>query len=306
MKYDDPHVQEIADGAYGDGPFTRGLARDLLARDRASASRPPISTPDAASLDAGAPIDGAGGPIGPRPTGTSDLIAALTEIELACDAMIAAGQGDALLALDNARANARMILAAHCGRADPPTSRSDPDCAAQNTAPRDIEETLRVVRTAYGWTVDIDGRVYGLVAGDMGYDPTGIVIPDGHWPHFLSGSDIRHTGINGDTEDYRVTPLQLKYGASESDPEPQWILIAWDWALEQKREFTLAGFLPVPEGIVHPDTAGTHTAVPIGQWETFKDPGQCDMWCVRKVRLEKSGESFHVASEEEAKNWPSC
>lgn len=39
---------------------------------------------------------------------------------------------------------------------------------------------LDVLRKAYGWTVDYTGQVCGLVAGDMGYDGTGIVIPMEH------------------------------------------------------------------------------------------------------------------------------
>jgi hypothetical protein len=41
----------------------------------------------------------------------------------------------------------------------------------------DVERTLKVVRHAYGWLLDIDGRLCGLVAGDMGYESTHIVIP---------------------------------------------------------------------------------------------------------------------------------
>lgn len=39
---------------------------------------------------------------------------------------------------------------------------------------------LKVICEAYGWTIDINGQVCGLVAGDMGYDETGIVIPIDH------------------------------------------------------------------------------------------------------------------------------
>jgi hypothetical protein len=31
-----------------------------------------------------------------------------------------------------------------------------------------------VLRRSYGFTLDDDGEVHGLVAGDMGYEPTGI------------------------------------------------------------------------------------------------------------------------------------
>lgn len=40
--------------------------------------------------------------------------------------------------------------------------------------------SLTVIRQAYGWAVDIDGKVLGLVAGDMGYEETGIVIDTEH------------------------------------------------------------------------------------------------------------------------------
>lgn len=35
-----------------------------------------------------------------------------------------------------------------------------------------------VINRAYGWTIDTHGEVYGLVEGDMGYEPTGIKIDD--------------------------------------------------------------------------------------------------------------------------------
>jgi hypothetical protein len=38
---------------------------------------------------------------------------------------------------------------------------------------------LDVVQRAYGWTIGRDNHLYGLVAGDMGYEDTGIVIDDG-------------------------------------------------------------------------------------------------------------------------------
>jgi hypothetical protein len=37
---------------------------------------------------------------------------------------------------------------------------------------------LDVVQRAYGWTIGRDNHLYGLVAGDMGYEDTGIVIDD--------------------------------------------------------------------------------------------------------------------------------
>jgi hypothetical protein len=39
---------------------------------------------------------------------------------------------------------------------------------------------LEVITTAYGWSIDREGQVWGLVAGDQGYEPTGIVIPKDH------------------------------------------------------------------------------------------------------------------------------
>jgi hypothetical protein len=39
---------------------------------------------------------------------------------------------------------------------------------------------LDVVQRAYGWTIGRDNHLYGLVAGDMGYEDTGIVIDDGN------------------------------------------------------------------------------------------------------------------------------
>lgn len=36
---------------------------------------------------------------------------------------------------------------------------------------------IDVINSAYGWTIGNDGEVWGLVAGDMGYEKTGIKIP---------------------------------------------------------------------------------------------------------------------------------
>ena len=38
----------------------------------------------------------------------------------------------------------------------------------------DTERFLELARASYGWSVDRDGEVAGLVAGDMGYDGSGI------------------------------------------------------------------------------------------------------------------------------------
>ena len=48
-----------------------------------------------------------------------------------------------------------------------------------NAAPKD-SVNLDVISRAYGWTIDVNGQVCGLVAGDMGYEGTGIVIPPEH------------------------------------------------------------------------------------------------------------------------------
>ena len=34
---------------------------------------------------------------------------------------------------------------------------------------------LAIIRDSYSWTIDYDGQVHGLTAGDHGYEPTGIV-----------------------------------------------------------------------------------------------------------------------------------
>lgn len=51
-----------------------------------------------------------------------------------------------------------------CPRKTIPNSRSD-ILANLNTD---------IIKAAYGWTIDIHGELHGLVAGDMGYEPTGI------------------------------------------------------------------------------------------------------------------------------------
>jgi hypothetical protein len=42
----------------------------------------------------------------------------------------------------------------------------------------DVEKTINIVRSAYGWTLDDHGRLYGLVSGDMGYAATHIVLDE--------------------------------------------------------------------------------------------------------------------------------
>jgi hypothetical protein len=54
----------------------------------------------------------------------------------------------------------------------------------------DIEKTVAVVRAAYGWQVDKEGRLYGLVGGDMGYAATSIVLgEDDRWEKPKSPDD---------------------------------------------------------------------------------------------------------------------
>ncbi|MBX9760676.1 MAG: hypothetical protein K2Y29_17990 [Beijerinckiaceae bacterium] len=42
----------------------------------------------------------------------------------------------------------------------------------------DMARTLLIVQSAYGWTLTDDGRLIGLVAGDMGYASTSIVLDE--------------------------------------------------------------------------------------------------------------------------------
>jgi hypothetical protein len=39
---------------------------------------------------------------------------------------------------------------------------------------------LEIIKQAYGFTIANDGEVHGLIAGDMGYEPTNIMIPLDH------------------------------------------------------------------------------------------------------------------------------
>lgn len=50
------------------------------------------------------------------------------------------------------------------------------DYAGLIEAHDDIDRTLAIVRDAYGWQVMATGRLCGLVAGDMGYASTSIVL----------------------------------------------------------------------------------------------------------------------------------
>lgn len=47
--------------------------------------------------------------------------------------------------------------------------------------PKEGAETLRIIREAYGWTIDCDGNLSGLTAGDHGYE----VLPVTFAPHDL-------------------------------------------------------------------------------------------------------------------------
>lgn len=42
------------------------------------------------------------------------------------------------------------------------------------------EVRIEVIKSAYDFTIADDGEVHGLVAGDMGYEGTGIKIPIDH------------------------------------------------------------------------------------------------------------------------------
>lgn len=46
--------------------------------------------------------------------------------------------------------------------------------------------SLDVIRRSYGWTLDNDGQVCGLVSGNMGYEDTGIFIPVDHITAWLT------------------------------------------------------------------------------------------------------------------------
>jgi hypothetical protein len=59
-----------------------------------------------------------------------------------------------------------------------PLEDSHPSCAHPGAIEPhdDLHMTLDVVRKAYDWCVGDDGRLYGLVAGDMGWCATSIVL----------------------------------------------------------------------------------------------------------------------------------
>ena len=42
------------------------------------------------------------------------------------------------------------------------------------------EEGLEIIKKSYGWSIASDGTLFGLVAGDMGYEATHIVVPKEH------------------------------------------------------------------------------------------------------------------------------
>lgn len=43
-----------------------------------------------------------------------------------------------------------------------------------------LELHMDVIEKAYGWTLASTGEIHGLIMGDMGYDGTGIFIPEDH------------------------------------------------------------------------------------------------------------------------------
>lgn len=48
--------------------------------------------------------------------------------------------------------------------------------AYDEETPEDLARTLSIVAGAYDWTIDLNGRLIGLVAGDHGYATTSIVL----------------------------------------------------------------------------------------------------------------------------------
>jgi hypothetical protein len=59
-----------------------------------------------------------------------------------------------------------------------PLDDDHPSCAqpADIEPHDDIHKTLDVVHKAYDWCIGADGRLYGLVSGDMGWAATSIVL----------------------------------------------------------------------------------------------------------------------------------
>ena len=46
----------------------------------------------------------------------------------------------------------------------------------------DHQLDMDVIKRAYGWRLSVDGEIWGLIAGDQGYEPTGIFLDDfKHW-----------------------------------------------------------------------------------------------------------------------------
>lgn len=51
-----------------------------------------------------------------------------------------------------------------------------------------------------------------------------------------------YTNWRGETEDRSITPMEIRFDATEWHPEPQWLLKAWDDDRQAWRDFALKDF----------------------------------------------------------------
>lgn len=75
------------------------------------------------------------------------------------------------------------------------------------------EEGMDVIRRAYGWTLGADGTVFGLVAGDMGFDATHITIPKEHLEAFCDAHAADEIeALRAEVERKNAALLQISTG----------------------------------------------------------------------------------------------
>lgn len=78
---------------------------------------------------------------------------------------------------------------------------------------------LEVLNSAYCWTISADGELFGLVAGDMGYEPTGIKLDDVSleiWRLGMQSWEQQNAKKEMSVERHENgnTPINLKKGAA--------------------------------------------------------------------------------------------
>lgn len=96
-------------------------------------------------------------------------------------------------------------------------------------------------------------------------DDTTVLYTSAPWPgkfwidlHHNVSFRMTYRNHRGETAERRVEAWRIFFGSTDYHPEPQWILTAWDYDKEVRRDFAMRDILAIHTGIAGRQTETIH------------------------------------------------